>query len=273
MALVRSSSSASFAGGYKGDHLKIVRNLLIGLTGFAVGLGVALMCSPVLYKYADGIDSEKWPLLRVWPLGIAALLALPWLIGTGGRFLGASFIKSGPAHYSIALPLIPFGIAAGLMFVGVPAFTRVPAPPTAAVTHVKVIADDIGPQGFTVYFENDKWDLSPSDKARALAFALASEKCGVSGLTVRGYASSAEYPDDNEKQNLSLAERRAKSLLTALHRRQLVVEPDPWPNFGLMAKSKRFQDVAEGGKRIKEIEFMNRRAEARPKGDWTCLVH
>lgn len=267
------SSSASFAAGNEGADLKIVRDLLTGLTGFCIGLVVALLCSPMLYKYADGINSEEWPLLRVWPLGIAFLFALPWLIGTVGRFVAASLIRSGPAYYSIALPLVPFGIAAGLMFVGVPAFTRVPAPPTASVTHVKVIDDDTGPQGFTVYFENGSSNLGMFDKSRAAAFALAAEKCGVAGLTVKGYASSAEYREDNENQNLTLADRRANSLRLALHRRHLVVKPDPWPDFGVMAKAKRFEDVAEGGRRIKEIEFMNRRAEARPKGDWQCLVH
>lgn len=221
------------------------------------------MVSPFLYKYADHVDSTGWPLLRVWPAGIAFLLVSPWLFGIGVRALAGALRRRAWSYGSASLAILPLGLASGLVFVGVPAFTRVPSPPSQGSTHIKILGDVQEPPMFTVYFENGSAELGRAQRAKAAAFALAAEKCGIKELTVTGFASSAEYRMESDLQNMKLANDRAEALRRILQRPSLKVETTTWTDFTVMTTSRLFHDVDGESRRLNAVEFLNRRAEAK----------
>lgn len=108
-------------------------------------------------------------------------------------------------------------------------------------------------------------------RLETLAVALAACARGGAGLavTVRGFASSAPFRDENGDElarsnalNLKVANRRAAEIANILASAapSLTVSTVDWKSFGDMARA-RLRDREQPGQRIPDREFLNRSAE------------
>lgn len=248
-----------------------MKTVLWAILGVLAGLAVSAACSPLIYASVDRLEVTEWPLVRVWPLGAITLLLLPWPIGWllkklaerlsgqfGRRTLGWTVGLWG-------------GFVLGTLFITVPSVTAVPALPAPSSTHVRVVDRGHDYWPYHVYFLNGSDAISPAERTRLLLVGRSLAECGVGEIEIRGYASSAEYAEQNEERNLGLAERRATRAAEVLRKVGLVATVRSWPGgFVEMAKARGYTDIGQGGHRRLAVEKSNRRAEARAKGEIPC---
>jgi hypothetical protein len=113
-----------------------------------------------------------------------------------------------------------------------------------------------------VIFPNGKAEIPAPEKSRLEDELAIYRDCEMSSLVVRGFSSSAAFPDHSDEQNLALANVRGNAvatLLTQLLKRNVTAEP--WPDFGSMIRFRRVRDFDENNRRLLASERYNRRVE------------
>jgi hypothetical protein len=116
---------------------------------------------------------------------------------------------------------------------------------------------------FTVFFGNGSSKLDSAQGAKLQALFHALTQCPGAKVGIRGFASSAEYHPETEKNNnLYLANTRGMATAAFATREHLTVEPYPpdWPTLQDMIDHRAITDQSPDQKRLVERELLNRRA-------------
>jgi hypothetical protein len=249
-----------------------MKTFLAIIVGVLTGAGLVAALSPTIYALTDIVGTASWPLIRIWPLGALLLLAVPWPLALLVRGFVLRTAASPTGTFHVWGLVIPLGVVLGFTFVAVPAITAVPAPPVPSSTHVRVLETGHTKWPFEAHFANGSSSLTAIERRRLGDVGRALVECGVVRASVRGFASSAEFSDRNEERNVRLARKRAEAMADVLRRTRLEIDVVVWNQFEEMARERGFVDVDPQGKRLQRVEFVNRRAEARPDGDLPCAA-
>jgi hypothetical protein len=237
-----------------------IRTLLLHAAIWSVFIACAFSSK---YFVVHGLYFEGvWPVpLRVNPLlfslgivglGVASLLFGLFVANLSGKPILAPVIACAAILLSVCSVLGSIQPSKGALVVRdrVQSPYQKPAKPVFAIP---------------VLFRNGQFRMDRLQRSTMIQNLRIFGTCGSGTLYVRGFASSARYPPskgDSNNLNKNLANNRAEEVQMVLHKFAHIEAKllPAWHSYPEMVAERRLIDEA-GGKRLKDMEALNRRVE------------